>query len=105
MGARFRRHHGLGWRQVVTWRRGLQAALALSSLLAAARGSAQIESQPDWRDVQEAERKRREQKGPPRLTKPPKLTYQVPPVYPDAARKERRQGTTVLRLTIDEEGY
>jgi TonB family protein len=41
----------------------------------------------------------------PRLTKPPKLVHQVPPVFPDSARAEGRQGTVMLRITIDEEGY
>src|SRR5687767_7992583 len=66
---------------------------------------AQIEAQPGLRDIEQEEKARRDEKGPPRLTKPPRLIHQIPPVYPDAARAERRQGAVLLRITIDEEGY
>jgi len=82
-------------------------ALLLAALFVAQDAAAQLEPQPGLRDAEEEEllRKEQEKQRQPRLTKPPRLIYQIPPVYPEAARAERRQGTSVLRITIDDEGY
>ncbi|MEW5847251.1 MAG: TonB-dependent receptor [Myxococcota bacterium] len=87
--------------------RGLGLSVFWGALFSTSLASAQIEQQPEWREMEEQERQRAEEeaKGPPKLTKPPKLVHQVPVIYPESARVEKRQGTAVLRITIDEEGY
>lgn len=88
--------------------RWLGCLSGLALVLNAGVALAQIEQQPGMRDLEEQERRQREaeeQARQPRLTKPPRIIYQIPPVYPDSARAEKRQGSVLLRLTIDEEGY
>ncbi|MEW5853626.1 MAG: TonB-dependent receptor [Myxococcota bacterium] len=80
---------------------GISRFLVGALLLGAPAAHAQIEAQPGMRDVE----KQQEPEEPPRLTKPPRLVHQVPVIYPESAKAERRQGAVTLRITIDEEGY
>mgnify|MGYP001256341614 CR=1 FL=1 len=71
--------------------RRILGILACCLMAGAARPAvAQIEQQPAQRELEEAEREAAKQKRQPRLTKPPKMVYSVPPVYPEAAKKEKR---------------
>ncbi|MEW5847431.1 MAG: TonB family protein [Myxococcota bacterium] len=39
------------------------------------------------------------------LTRPPRILQKVEAVYPESARRERREGVVHMRVTIDEEGH
>ena len=85
----------------------LKLTLLAGLLVAAstpARAQQDLLTQPGQRELEEAEKAAKANRQP-RLTKMPKLVYQVAPVYPPQAQEERRQGDVIVRITIDDEGY
>ena len=76
-------------------------SIGLVLLLWCGTATAQTE-QPGLREMEEQEQAA--PRAQPRLTRPPRLVLQVPPIYPPAARDAGRTGNVVLRLTIDAQG-
>lgn len=67
---------------------------------------AQIEAQPDLRQIEEQQRQQQDATAKPgRMTRAPKLIYTVPPRYPPSARQQQRGGTVVMRIHVDDEGF